>query len=248
MADKFEFTAKEREETLSLIDHLRTTVGATLKPDDEEKLRNRLGYSLENNQVHRDVFGLNPILSGLQTAKIVVEEIGLKRDAVLAILLHPSVEDGFMTIEEVRSEFGESPARILHGLLRISELYKKNPVVESENFRNLLLSFAEDMRVILVMIADRVQLMRQIKDTTNEEARHEVSQEAAYLYAPLAHKLGLYKLKSELEDLSLKYLEHDVYYMIREKLNATKEARDEYIEGFIEPIDRNWRLRDSSST
>ena len=236
MADKFEFTAKEREETLSLIDHLRTTVGATLKPDDEEKLRNRLGYSLENNQVHRDVFGLNPILSGLQTAKIVVEEIGLKRDAVLAILLHPSVEDGFMTIEEVRSEFGESPARILHGLLRISELYKKNPVVESENFRNLLLSFAEDMRVILVMIADRVQLMRQIKDTTNEEARHEVSQEAAYLYAPLAHKLGLYKLKSELEDLSLKYLERDVYYMIREKLNATKEARDEYIEGFIEPI------------
>ena len=236
MADKFEFTAKEREETLALIDHLRTTVGPTLKADDEEKLRIRLSSSLMNNQVHRDVFGLNPILSGLQTAKIVVEEIGLKRDAVLAILLHPSVEDGFMTIEEVRGEFGESPARILHGLLRISELYKKNPVVESENFRNLLLSFAEDMRVILIMIADRVRLMRQIKDNTNDEARHEVSQEAAYLYAPLAHKLGLYKLKSELEDLSLKYLEHDVYYMIREKLSATKEARDEYIAGFIEPI------------
>lgn len=236
MADKFEFTAKEREETIALIDHLRSTIGATLQPKDEEKLRVRLANSLTYNQVHRDVFGLNPILSGLQTAKIVVEEIGLKRDAVLAILLHPSVEDGFMTIEEVRSEFGESPARILHGLLRISELYKKNPVVESENFRNLLLSFAEDMRVILIMIADRVRLMRQIKDNTNDEARHEVSQEAAYLYAPLAHKLGLYKLKSELEDLSLKYLEHDVYYMIREKLNATKEARDEYIAGFIEPI------------
>ena len=236
MADKFEFTAKEREETIALIDHLRSTIGATLQPKDEEKLRVRLSNSLTYNQVHRDVFGLNPILSGLQTAKIVVEEIGLKRDAVLAILLHPSVEDGFMTIEEVRSEFGESPARILDGLLRISELYKKNPVVESENFRNLLLSFAEDMRVILIMIADRVRLMRQIKDNTNDEARHEVSQEAAYLYAPLAHKLGLYKLKSELEDLSLKYLEHDVYYMIREKLNATKEARDEYIAGFIEPI------------
>ena len=92
------------------------------------------------------------------------------------------------------------------------------------------------MRVILIMIADRVRLMRQIKDNTNDEARLEVSQEAAYLYAPLAHKLGLYKLKSELEDLSLKYLEHDVYYMIREKLNATKETRDEYIAGFIEPI------------
>ena len=85
MADKFEFTAKEREETLALIDHLRTTVGPTLKADDEGKLRIRLNSSLMNNQVHRDVFGLNPILSGLQTAKIVVEEIGLKRDAVLAI-------------------------------------------------------------------------------------------------------------------------------------------------------------------
>ena len=237
MADKFEFTAKEREETIALIDHLRSTIGATLQPKDEEKLRVRLSNSLTYNQVHRDVFGLNPILSGLQTAKIVVEEIGLKRDAVLAILLHPSVEDGFMTIEEVRSEFGESPARILHGLLRISELYKKNPVVESENFRNLLLSFAEDMRVILIMIADRVRLMRQIKDNTNDEARHEVSQEAAYLYAPLAHKLGLYKLKSELEDLSLKYLEHDVYYMIREKLNATKQTRDNYIANFIKPVE-----------
>ena len=236
MADKFKFTAKEREETLALIDHLRTTVGTSFLSDDEAKLKVRLMKSLENNQVHRDIFGLNPILSGLQTARIVVEEIGLRRDAVMAILLHPSVEDGFMTIEEVKTEFGESPARILHGLLRISELYKKNPVIESENFRNLLLSFAEDMRVILIMIADRVRLMRQIKENSNEEARHEVSQEAAYLYAPLAHKLGLYKLKSELEDLSLKYLEHDVYYMIRSKLNETKLQRDAYIQDFIRPI------------
>ena len=127
-------------------------------------------------------------------------------------------------------------ALILHGLERIQELYKKNPVIESENFRNLLLSFAEDMRVILIMIADRVNLMRQIRDTDNEAARHEVSEEAAYLYAPLAHKLGLYKLKSELEDLSLKYLEHDAYYMIREKLSETKQSRDAYIEKFIKPI------------
>lgn len=236
MADKFEFTDKEREETLLLIDDIRALVGTTLHADDEEKIKTRLVRSLGNNQVHRDIFGLNPILSGLQTAKIVVEEIGLRRDAVLAILLNPGVEDGFMTIDEVKEEFGDSPARILHGLLRISELYKKNPVVESENFRNLLLSFAEDMRVILIMIADRVRLMRQIRDNANGEARHEVSQEAAYLYAPLAHKLGLYKLKSELEDLSMKYLEPDAYYMIREKLNATKEARDEYIARFIEPI------------
>lgn len=191
---------------------------------------------MEKGQVHRDAFGHNPILFGFQTALIVVEEIGLKRDAVLAILLHPSVDGGFMTVDEVRTEFGESVARILHGLIRISELYAKNPVVESENFRNLLLSFAEDMRVILIMIAYRVNLMRQIRDSENYETKRKVSEEAAYLYAPLAHKLGLYKLKSELEDLSLKYLEHDAYYMIKDKLNATKQARDAYIDGFIGPI------------
>ena len=140
-------------------------------------------------------------------------------------------------------QFGDSVARILHGLERIADLYAKNPVIESENFRNLLLSFAEDMRVILIMIADRVNLMRQIRDTENTEAKMRVSEEAAYLYAPLAHKLGLYKLKSELEDLSLKYLEHDAYYMIKDKLNATKQARDAYISRFIEPIQK--RLMDA---
>jgi GTP pyrophosphokinase len=132
--------------------------------------------------------------------------------------------------------YGEDVAGIIHGLVKINELYAKSPTIESENFRNLLLSFAEDMRVILIMIADRVNLMRQIKDCSNEEARLQVSNEAAYLYAPLAHKLGLYKLKSELEDLSLKYTEHDVYYHIKDKLNETKASRDKYIAAFIEPI------------
>lgn len=235
--DKFVFSDIERAETLQLYAKVKAAIKGSLQEGDEEKMRAHLMKSIEMNQVKRDVFGLNPILKGFQTAQLVVEEIGLKRDAVLAILLHPSVENGYLTIEEVGKLYGESVARILHGLQRIADLYAKNPVVESENFRNLLLSFAEDMRVILIMIADRVNLMRQIRDSSNEEARHEVSEEAAYLYAPLAHKLGLYKLKSELEDLSLKYLEHDAYYMIKEKLNATKEARDAYIKSFIGPIE-----------
>jgi len=171
------------------------------------------------------------------TAKILTDEIGLKGDAVQAVLLGPDLDDGKITLEEIRHQYGESVARILEGLDRIQQLYKKTPSVESENFRNLLLSFAEDMRVVLIMIADRLNLMRQIRDTDNEEARQEVSQEAAYLYAPLAHKLGLYKLKSELEDLSLKYMEHDAYYMIREKLNQTKASRDAYIAAFIRPVE-----------
>ena len=128
-------------------------------------------------------------------------------------------------------------AHIIHGLVKIHELYKKNPIIESENFRNLLISFSEDMRVILIMIADRVNIMRQIRDTDAVEAKQKVSEEASYLYAPLAHKLGLYKLKSELEDLSLKYLEHDAYYAIKDSLNATKAARDAYIKRFIDPIE-----------
>ena len=172
-----------------------------------------------------------------QTAEILEEEIGLKGDAVQAVYLIPEIEDGRLTMEEVRVKYGEQVLRILNGLNRIQQLYKKNPVIESENFRNLLLSFAEDMRVILIMIADRVNLMRQIRDTENVSAKMEVSQEAAYLYAPLAHKLGLYKLKSELEDLSLKYMEHDAYYMIKDKLNETKASRDAYIEAFIKPVE-----------
>ena len=173
-----------------------------------------------------------------QTAEILEEEIGLKGDAIQAVHLIPDIEFGKLTMEQVEDQYGPQAAQILHGLNRIQQLYQKNPVIESENFRNLLLSFAEDMRVILIMIADRVNLMRQIRDTKNVEAKMAVSQEAAYLYAPLAHKLGLYKLKSELEDLSLKYMEHDAYYHIREKLSATKAARDAYIDRFIKPVEQ----------
>ena len=172
-----------------------------------------------------------------QTAEILEEEIGLKGDAIQAVHLIPEIEEGHLTMEEVERQYGGQVVRILHGLNRIQQLYQKNPVIESENFRNLLLSFAEDMRVILIMIANRVNLMRQIRDTKDVSAKMEVSQEAAYLYAPLAHKLGLYKLKSELEDLSLKYMEHDAYYLIKDKLNETKASRDAYIEAFIKPVE-----------
>ncbi len=236
MTERLEFTTEEKEETLSLYQTIREKIASTLHPDDEERIRHLMMKALETKQVSRNIFGLNPILLSFQTAQLIVDEIGLRRDGVLAVLLRPSVEEGLLTLEDIQQQFGESVARILHGLQRIQQLYRKNPVIESENFRNLLLSFAEDMRVILIMIADRVNLMRQIRDTEEKAAQREVSEEAAYLYAPLAHKLGLYKLKSELEDLSLKYLEHDAYYHIKGKLSETKKSRDAYIEHFIQPI------------
>lgn len=234
--EKFAFTPDEQRETKELHDDLKEKLADNLKPGDEERLTAFIERTMKQGGVRRDVFGLNPILTSLQTARITVDEIGLRRDGVIATMLYGCLGDNLGTVEKIRQDFGDDVARIVHGLIRIQKLYEKNPVIESENFRNLLLSFAEDMRVILIMIADRVNIMRQIRDTPNKKAQHEVSEEASYLYAPLAHKLGLYTLKSELEDLSLKYLEHDAYYMIKEKLNATKQARDAYIDRFIGPV------------
>ena len=235
--EKIEFTLEEIEETKQLLGQLKSAIGETLNANDEAQLREQLTQAIADGKIQRDVFGLNPVLQSLRTAQIAVDEIGLKRDGVLATILFTLVIDGHLPLEDIRQKYGDGVAHIIHGLVKIHELYKKNPIIESENFRNLLISFSEDMRVILIMIADRVNIMRQIRDTDAVEAKQKVSEEANYLYAPLAHKLGLYKLKSELEDLSLKYLEHDAYYAIKDSLNATKAARDAYIKRFIDPIE-----------
>ena len=239
MEEKFVFTEEEKHACEALTKEIHEMLNDTLTGTDVERLRTHIHSEIEARHIERDRFGLNPVLKALMTAKVAVGDIGLRRDSLLAIMLYESVLRGHYDTTLARKDFGEGVATILQGLVRVQELYSKTPVVESENFRNLLLSFAEDMRVVLIMIADRVCLMRQIRDTPNKEAQREVAEEASYLYAPLAHKLGLYQLKSELEDLSLKYLEHDAYYLIKEKLNATKRSRDAYIERFIGPVSKH---------
>jgi len=232
------FTTEEKKLLFVLYRKLLQLSGDTLLKGDCKKLKTHLINSIQNDHIQRDVFGLNPIIKDMQTAVIVAEEIGMRRASILGLMLHDSVRCGTYSTENIERDYGEDVAGIIRGLIRVHDLYTKSPTIESENFRNLLLSFAEDMRVILIMIAERVNIMRQIKDCENDEARRQVSYEAAYLYAPLAHKLGLYKLKSELEDLSLKYTEHDVYYHIKDKLNETKASRDRYIATFIAPIQK----------
>ena len=239
MEEKFVFTEEEKHACEALTKEIHEMLNDTLTGTDVERLRTHIHSEIEARHIERDRFGLNPVLKALMTAKVAVGDIGLRRDSLLAIMLYESVLRGHYDTTLARKDFGEGVATILQGLVRVQEIYSKTPIVESENFRNLLLSFAEDMRVVLIMIADRVCLMRQIRDTPNKEAQHEVAEEASYLYAPLAHKLGLYQLKSELEDLSLKYLEHDAYYLIKEKLNATKRSRDAYIERFIGPVSKH---------
>jgi GTP pyrophosphokinase len=229
------FSRHEITETIRLRDQLRDAIG--LRPVEKEVQR-VISHAMEQGWIERDVFGLNPIVAALQTAVVAVEETGLREEGVTAILLNAGLVSKSMSQQDIEQRFGNGVARIIKGLERTRQLDKHNTAADTENFRNLLLSFAEDMRVILIMIASQVNLMRQIRDTEEVDMKQKVSQEASFLYAPLAHKLGLYKLKSELEDLSLKYLEHDAYYMIKEKLNATKRSRDAYIARFIGPIEK----------
>ena len=228
---------EEKTQIVEAFKKLQELVSDTMSHDDTRKVKEILEEAVKDGALQRGSFDLNPILFDLQTAIICAEEIGLNRASIISILLQDSVSRGSYPIERVGTEFGSDVEHIIRGLIKVNELYDKNPSIETENFRDLLLSFAEDMRVIFIIIADRVNLMRQIKDRGTEEERKRVATEASYLYAPLAHKLGLYLIKSELEDLSLKYLEHDAYYHIKDKLNETKRSRDRYIANFIKPIE-----------
>ena len=155
---------------------------------------------------------------------------------VVAILLNNFYRSSFLDIANVKTDWDDDIAKLVKGLLKVSTLYSRQAAVESENFRKLLLTFAEDIRVIIIMIVDRMVLMKAINHHPNDKYVHDVAYEANYLYAPLAHRLGLYAIKSQLEDLSLKYTSRDTYTQIASKLNETKEKRDAYIADFIGPI------------
>ena len=189
----------------------------------------------------------NGLLRNIDTALIATLEIGLKRTSVIALLLYRPVLKKAITIEEVEQKFGADVTLIIRRLLKTSDLYARNTAVNSENFHHLLFSFAEDVRVILLMIADRLCLMRMGKQM-QEDDRIRLATEASYLYAPLAHRLGLYTIKSELEDLSLKYTDRKQYDFIKRKLNETKTlARDAISPSSSPRSSGSWQRQDSSS-
>ena len=242
------FTDAEREELRTGSARLSVLIGDAITEPQRIRVEDYLTRTVTSPSLSRDVYNINPLIADLRTAIIVSEELGMRRSAVIALFVYEAVRAGVAEISEVEKDFDEGVARIVGGLAKVSRLYEKNPSIESENFRNLLLSFADDMRVILIMIAGRVALMRSIGDAalpTGDEAslqhfltaRQATSREAACFYAPLAHKLGLYQLKSELEDLSMKYTETEMYYHIKDKLAETKSSRDAYIAAFIKPIE-----------
>ena len=208
-----------------------------LKPSKEEyaTLRGFISRCIEEGAPLHNAFQQNRINMALHTIQLVHDKIGLKGKELKAYLLH-CIIDTESQREAAKELYGAEIGEILDRFSSISTLLLRSDKFKEENFRNLFVHQAGDMRIVLILIAESVILMRHAKETDNLDAQLALSREAAYLYAPLAHKLGLYQLKRELEDLSLKYMEHEAYYHIKDCLNATKESRDAYIEEFITPI------------
>ena len=208
-----------------------------LRPNKEEyaTMHAFINQCIEEGAPLLNIFQHNRIEMALRTIQLVHDEIGLKGHELKAYLLH-SIIDTDSQRQTAISLFGSAVGDMLERFSNVSTLLLRTDKFKEENFRNLFVHQAGDMRIVLILIAESVVMMRHIKDTEQVDAQLALSREAAYLYAPLAHKLGLYQLKRELEDLSLKYMERDAYYMIKEHLNATKQSRDAYIEDFIAPI------------
>jgi GTP pyrophosphokinase len=221
-----------KENVKALIGYMRPL----LEPGDIIRIKNTLMRGINEDAYHRDTFGMHPLITSVSTALELCQSVSPDRSMVIAILLLNAVNAGYMSIDEVKSVWYEDIANTVSRLLKVASLYERHATAESENFRRLLLAFAEDIRVIIIMIVARLAQMKAINHHPDEDRVRHVAYEAGYLYAPLAHRLGLYAIKSQLEDLSLKYTDRAVFSSIAHKLNETKVKRDAYIKNFIAPI------------
>ena len=194
----------------------------------------RLKEDIRRFTTEHDV-SLDALAKSMRTAMIAHREISLGHHSIEAILLYTLIYKTGTPISYVEERYGESTAMLVEGLMKVYDLYNRGVAVESENFRKLLISLAQDVRVIMIMIVERLDTMRHLQ-VYDEDEQQEIAREVSYLYAPLAHRMGLYGIKTELEDLSLKYTSREVYKEIATKLNETKRSRDAYIQKFIEPV------------
>ena len=229
---------KEKDDRIAIVGYTRDLVRAMREvavAGDFGRLRRHVEAAMSGGWLDRDSHGMHPVVRGLDTAVTLCRSVAPDRNMVVATMLSRVVGPK-ISVENIREEWGNDIAELVEGLTRVSSLYGKGNIVFTENFRNLLLTFARDLRVIMIMIVDRLALMTTINHHPDEDFVKGVARESALLYAPLAHRLGLYGIKSKLEDMALKYTLRDTYTMIARKLNATKVARDAYIADFIAPV------------
>ena len=230
------FTDEEKILVKAQIKALLKSIKDIVSHDDINRVHRLIKQGVNDNRFSRDKYGINPTIRHLATANTLVETFGADRNMIIAILLYNLYKNDYNPAIPINEEFDDDIAKLVKGMLQVSQLYKKQSAVESENYHKLLLTFAEDIRVIIIMTVDRLSLMRMINHHPDAKFVQRIANEAKFLYAPLAHRLGLYKIKSELEDLSLKYSKRDTFLEIANKLNQSKVKREEYIANFIAPV------------
>ena len=228
---------EEEEKKLILREYrsLLKVLKAKLKPGDKKLIRTAFEMSAEAHKTMRRKSGEPYILHPIAVAKICAGEIGLGIRSTICALLHDTVEDTDISLEDVEREFGNEIARIVDGLTKISNVIDVNASQQAENFKKILLTLTDDPRVILIKLADRLHNMRTL-ESMKREKQLKIASETVYVYAPLAHRMGLYTIKTEMEDLAMKYMEPDVYKDIAKKLAETRKERTRYINEFIKPI------------
>jgi GTP pyrophosphokinase len=225
----------EKQEILKRYRALLRACKSTMQKGDKKEIRKAFDMALESHKNMRRKSGEPYIYHPIAVAQIAAEEIGLGTTSIVCALLHDVVEDTELTLEDIERDFGKKTAKIIDGLTKISGVFDYNSSLQAENFRKMLLTLADDVRVILIKLADRLHNMRTM-DFMPRQKQLKIASETIYLYAPLAHRLGLYAIKSELEDLSMKYLEPDTYKYIATQLNEKKTERNLFIKRFVEPI------------
>ena len=230
------YTDKERKFVISAFRELRIALADDLSYPEIRRIEDIIKGGIAAGKAHRDKYGINPSVRHLNTALLLSRYVGADRNMIIATLLYQICSDDYFSLEDVKAEFGDDVRSIIHGLKNVADLYKKQTTQRDENFSKLMMVFAVIFRVIIIMIVDRLALMKAINHHPNQKFVFDIASESLYLYAPLAHRLGLYKIKSELEDMSLKYTNRDLYTQIAHKLNESKQERDKYIAEFIAPI------------
>jgi GTP pyrophosphokinase len=233
-----QYNLNEEQEKKEILRHYRALLRVLkpkLKPGDREMVRTSFEMAADAHKTMRRKSGEPYILHPIAVAMICVEEIGLGVRSTICALLHDTVEDTELTLEDLQREFGSEIARIVDGLTKISNVIDTNSSQQAENFKKILITLTDDPRVILIKLADRLHNMRTL-DSMKREKQLKIASETVWVYAPLAHRMGLYAIKTEMEDLAMKYLEPDAYKDIAQRLAETKRERSRYINEFIRPL------------
>ena len=229
---------QERKEILKRYRRLLYTARPYLQDDDAKLIKKAFLMSAEAHKEMRRKSGEPYIYHPIAVAQICVEEIGLGSTSIMCALLHDVVEDTEIGLDEIKADFGVNVAKIIDGLTKITGVFEHGSSQQAENFRKMLLTLSDDIRVILIKLADRLHNMRTLGSMARDK-QLKIASETFYLYAPLAHRLGLHAIKSELEDLCLKYTEPEAYKDVARKLKETKSSRENFIQNFIRPIEKD---------